>query len=280
MTIAYAASEGAGQGLAHEEHSIGDAILHHVQDAHVIEIWPPYVKIPLPEIHLFGIDFSITKHLLLMWVACIILVLVFRRAFRHVESDVHSGTPNAFEAVVVFLRDEVILPAMGNAGYRYLPFLLSLFFFILTCNLLGLIPWSATATGNISVTAGLALTSLFMIQFGGIREHGLWHHFHNLVPPGIPFWLLPIMIPVEILGQLTKPFALAIRLYANMTAGHLVILSFLALIFVMESVVIAPVSVGFALFINILEVFIAFLQAYIFTMLTALFMGMTIHPEH
>jgi F-type H+-transporting ATPase subunit a len=280
MTIAYAASAGAGQDLAHEEHSIGDAILHHVQDAHVIEIWPPHVKIPLPEIHLFGIDFSITKHLLLMWVACIILVLVFRRAFRHVESDVHSGMPNAFEAVVVFLRDEVILPAMGNAGYRYLPFLLSLFFFILTCNLLGLLPWSATATGNLSVTAGLAVTSLFMIQFGGIREHGLGHHLHNLVPPGIPFWLLPIMIPVEILGQLTKPFALCIRLYANMTAGHLVILSFLALIFVMESVVIAPVSVGFALFINILEVFIAFLQAYIFTMLTALFMGMAIHPEH
>ena len=141
-------------------------------------------------------------------------------------------------------------------------------------------PWSATATANISVTAALALTSLFMIQFGGIRQYGLWHHFHNLVPPGIPLWLLPIMIPVEILGQLTRPFALCIRLYANMTAGHLVILSFLALIFVMESVIIAPVSVGFALFINILEVFIAFLQAYIFTMLTALFMGMSIHPEH
>jgi F-type H+-transporting ATPase subunit a len=280
MSIAYAASAGAAHGAAHEEHSIGDAILHHVQDTHVIDIWPPHVRIPLPEIHLFGIDFSITKHVLLMWLASLILVLIFRRAFRHVASDVHTGTLNAFEAIVVFLRDEVILPAMGSAGKRYLPFLLSLFFFILTCNLLGLLPWSATATANISVTAALALTSLFMIQFGGIREHGLWHHLQNLVPPGIPIWLLPIMIPVEILGQLTKPFALCIRLYANMTAGHLVILSFLALIFVMESVVIAPVSVGFALFINILEIFIAFLQAYIFTMLTSLFMGMAIHPEH
>ena len=279
-SIAYAASGGTGQGVAHEEHSIGDAILHHVQDTHAIDIWPPHVHIPLPEIHIFGIDFSITKHVLLMWIAALILVLIFKRAFRHAESDVHSGALNAFEAIVVFLRDEVILPAMGNEGRRYLPFLLSLFFFILTCNLLGLLPWSATATANISVTAALALTSLFMIQFGGIREHGLWHHLQNLVPPGIPVWLLPIMIPVEMLGQLTKPFALCIRLYANMTAGHLVILSFLALIFVMQSVIIAPVSVGFALFINILEVFIAFLQAYIFTMLTSLFMGMAIHPEH
>jgi F-type H+-transporting ATPase subunit a len=161
-----------------------------------------------------------------------------------------------------------------------LPYLLTVFFFILTCNLLGLIPWSATATSIISVTAGLALIALFMIQLGGIRQHGLVHHAKNLVPPGIPLWLLPIMIPVELLGQLTKPFALCIRLYANMTAGHLVILSFLALIFVMKTLVIAPVAIGFALFINILEVFIAFLQAYIFTMLTSLFMGMTIHPEH
>ncbi len=269
MGIAYAAGEG----------SIGDAILHHVEDAHYFEIWPGALKIPLPQFELFGIDFSITKHLLIMWVASLILVLIFKRAFRN-PAEVPSGLSNVFEAIVVFLRDEVIVPAMGEDGKRYLPYLLTVFFFILTCNLIGLVPWSATATGNISVTAALALISLFMVQLGGIREHGLIHHATNLVPPGIPFWLLPVMIPVEILGQLTKPFALCIRLYANMTAGHLVILSFLALIFVMKSYVIVPVSIGFALFINILEVFIAFLQAYIFTMLTSLFMGMTIHPEH
>ncbi|PON19201.1 ATP synthase F0 subunit A [Candidatus Entotheonella serta] len=273
MGIAYAADD---------DGNIGEAILHHVEDANKIEIWPPNIYIPLPpkgSMELFGIDFTITKHLLIMWVACLVLVLVFRRAFKN-PSAVPSGLGNAFEAIVVFLRDEVIVPAMGEDGKRYLPYLLSVFFFILTCNLLGLIPWSATATGNISVTAGLALISLFMVQLGGIREHGLMHHAKNLVPPGIPFWLLPVMIPVELLGQLTKPFALCIRLYANMTAGHLVILSFLALIFVMKSFVITPVAVGFALFINILEVFIAFLQAYIFTMLTSLFMGMAIHPEH
>ena len=271
MGIAHAAGGG--------EHNIGEAILHHVQDTNVIEIWPGQIYIPLPQLHLFGIDFSITKHLVLMWVACLILVLVFRRVFRN-TSPVPSGVANAFEAIVVFLRNEVIVPAMGEDGKRYLPYLLTLFFFILTCNLLGLLPWSATATGNISVTAGLALISLFMVQLGGIREHGLMHHCANLIPPGIPFWLLPIMIPVEILGQFTKPFALCIRLFANMTAGHLVILSFLALIFVMKSFIISPVAIGFALFINILEVFIAFLQAYIFTMLTSLFMGMSLHPEH
>jgi F-type H+-transporting ATPase subunit a len=174
----------------------------------------------------------------------------------------------------------VILPAMGEKGKQYLPYLLSVFFFILFCNLLGLIPYSATATGNVTVTAALALISLIMIQVSGIRAHGLRHHLHNLVPPGLPVWLLPIMIPVEIMGQFTKPFALCIRLYANMTAGHLVILSFLSLIFIMKSLAIAPISVGFALFINLLELFIAFLQAYIFTLLTSLFMGMSIHPQH
>jgi F-type H+-transporting ATPase subunit a len=261
------------------EHSIGDAILHHVQDTHVITIWPPHACLPLPAIHLFGIDFSITKHLVLMWVACALLILVFKRAFR-TPHEVPTGLTNGLEAMAIFLRDEVILPAMGEAGKKYLPYLFTVFFFILFCNLLGLIPWSATATGNVTVTAALAGISLIMIQFSGIREHGLWHHLHNLVPPGIPAWLLPIMIPVEIMGQFTKPFALCIRLYANMTAGHLVILSFLALIFIMRSVVIAPVSVGFALFINLLEIFIAFLQAYIFTLLTSLFMGMSIHPQH
>jgi F-type H+-transporting ATPase subunit a len=169
---------------------------------------------------------------------------------------------------------------MGEEGKRYLPFLLTVFFFILFCNLLGLIPYAATATGNVTVTAALALMALAMIQWGGIQEHGLRHHLHNLVPPGIPAWLLPIMIPVEIMGQFTKPFALCIRLFANMTAGHIVIYSFLGLIFVFESILISPVSVAFALFISLLELFIAFLQAYIFTMLTALFMGMAIHPEH
>jgi F-type H+-transporting ATPase subunit a len=215
----------------------------------------------------------------MMWVASGLLVLIFTLIFRRPRL-VPSGISNLFEAIVVFLRDEVVLPSMGTAGKQYLPFLLTVFFFILFCNLLGLVPYAATATGNVTVTAALALIALAMIQWGGIKEYGLLHHMQNLIPPGIPAWLLPIMIPVEIMGQFTKPFALCIRLFANMTAGHIVILSFLGLIFVFESFLISPVSIAFALFISLLELFIAFLQAYIFTMLTALFMGMTIHPEH
>jgi F-type H+-transporting ATPase subunit a len=264
MTLAYAASQGAEHGA---EANIGDVILHHVLDAKILSI------------KILGIDFSITKHVLMMWIAAALVVFVFRYAFRE-QRIVPSGVANLLEAIVVFLRDEVILPNMGEEGRRYLPYLLTVFFFILFCNLLGLIPFAATATGNISVTAALALMSLIMIQVGGIREYGLKHHLQNLIPPGLPVWLLPIMIPVEIMGQLTKPFALCIRLFANMTAGHIVILSFLSMIFILKSLFVSPISVFFALFISLLELFVAFLQAYIFTMLTSLFIGMSIHPQH
>lgn len=280
MSLAYAATEAAAEGAAHEgAHSVGDAILHHVQDTNVFDIWPPHLTIHLPEIHLFGIDFSITKHLVLMWIACVILVLIFRYINRR-QQEVPTGLYNFIEAIVVFLRDEVVVPTMGTEGKQYLPFLGTIFFFILTCNLMGLLPWSATPTANVTVTAALAFIALVMIQGSGIKEHGMMHHFQNLVPHGIPVWLLPIMIPVEIMGQFTKPFALCIRLFANMTAGHIVILSFLSLTVILKSITVSPISVGFALFISLLEIFIAFLQAYIFTMLTALFMGMAIHPEH
>ena len=264
MTLAYAASQGAEHGA---EANIGDVILHHVLDAKILGI------------KILGIDFSITKHILMMWIAAALVVFVFRYAFREART-VPSGMANLLEAIIVFLRDEVVLPNMGEEGRRYLPYLLTVFFFILFCNLLGLIPFAATATGNISVTAGLALISLIMIQVGGIREYGLKHHLQNLIPHGIPIWLLPIMIPVELMGQFTKPFALCIRLFANMIAGHIVILSFLSMIFILGSIFISPVSVFFALFISLLELFVAFLQAYIFTMLTSLFIGMSIHPQH
>jgi F-type H+-transporting ATPase subunit a len=261
MKLAYAASKSGEHGA---DSNVGDAILHHVLDEKIIDI---------------NINLAITKHVIMMWIVAALLIFIFRYAFRE-QRLVPSGIANLLEAIVVFLRDEVILPNMGEEGRRYLPYLLTVFFFILFCNLLGLIPFAATATGNVSVTAALALMSLVMIQVGGIRQHGLKHHIQNLVPHGIPVWLLPIMIPVEIMGQFTKPFALCIRLFANMTAGHIVILSFLSMIFILKSIFIAPVSVFFALFISLLELFVAFLQAYIFTMLTSLFIGMSIHPQH
>ena len=264
MNLAYAASQGGEHGA---EANIGEVILHHVLDAKILNI------------KILGIDFSITKHVLMMWIAAALVVFVFRYAFRE-QRTIPSGVANLLEAIIVFLRDEVILPNMGEEGRRYLPYLLTVFFFVLFCNLLGLIPFAATATGNVSVTAALAIMSLIMIQVGGIREHGVKHHLQNLIPHGIPVWLLPIMIPVEIMGQFTKPFALCIRLFANMTAGHIVILSFLSMIFILKSLWVSPISVVFALFISLLELFVAFLQAYIFTMLTSLFIGMSIHPQH
>jgi F-type H+-transporting ATPase subunit a len=264
MNLAYAVSQGSDHGA---EANIGEVILHHVLDAKILNI------------NILGIDFSITKHVLMMWIAAALVVFVFRYAFRE-QRIIPSGVANLLEAMIVFLRDEVVLPNMGEEGRHYLPYLLTVFFFVLFCNLLGLIPFAATATGNVSVTAALAIMSLIMIQVAGIREHGIKHHLQNLIPHGIPVWLLPIMIPVEIMGQFTKPFALCIRLFANMTAGHIVILSFLSMIFILKSLWVSPISVVFALFISLLELFVAFLQAYIFTMLTSLFIGMSIHPQH
>jgi len=163
---------------------------------------------------------------------------------------------------------------------RYLGYLLTTFFFILACNLLGLVPGMATATGSISVTAALAGMAFIMIQGAGIREYGLFGHFKNLVPHGLPIAVVPLILPVEVIGMFAKPFALCIRLFANMTAGHVVIVSFISLIFILKTAWVATISVPFVLFIDLLEILIAFIQAYIFTMLTALFIGMSAHPAH
>jgi F-type H+-transporting ATPase subunit a len=147
-------------------------------------------------------------------------------------------------------------------------------------NFLGLLPYSATATSNISVTATLATISFFVIQIGGILKNGPIGYFKGLIPHGVPVFLLPVMFVVELLGLFTKPFALAIRLFTNMTAGHIVILALIGLIFILKTYVVAPVSIGFALFIYLLEILVALIQAYIFTMLSSLFIGMAVHQEH
>ena len=152
--------------------------------------------------------------------------------------------------------------------------------------LLGLTPFSATSTGNLAVTLGLAGISFVAQQYAGISRYGVVGHFRNLVPPGLPLLLLPIMIPVEILSMFTKPFALMVRLFANMLAGHMVITALILLIALMADlstaagVLMAPVSLGLALFIMLLEVLVAFIQAYIFTLLSAIFIGMYAHPAH
>ena len=214
-----------------------------------------------------------------MWVASILLIVLMLRAFRKPRT-VPSGLANFFEAIVLFLRDEVVLPIMGEDGKKYLPFLLTLFFFILFCNLLGLIPYSATATGNINVTAGLALCSFLVMIGAGIANNGFFGYFKSLIPSGVPPVLLIILIPVEIIGLLVKPFALCVRLFANMTGGHVAILVFLGLISILQSEWIAIGSVPFAVAIYMLEIFIGFVQAFVFTLLSTVFISMAAHPDH
>lgn len=251
-------------------------IMHHILDSHEL-----FGVIPLPQIHLFGIDLSITQHVVFMWIALVILTVVFTVVSRsYSKSLVPRGVTNFFEVLVVFVRDEIAKPTIQKGYEKFLPYLLTVFFFILVCNFLGMVPFGATATSNISVTATLAIISFFVIQIGGVMKNGLFGYFKGLIPHGVPFWLLPIMFVVELLGLFTKPFALAIRLFANMTAGHIVILALIGLIFILKTLYVAPVSVAFALFIYLLEVLVALIQAYIFTMLSSLFIGMAVHQEH
>ena len=257
-------------------------ILHHVLDSHKID-FEPFGSINLPHLSLFGLDISITKHIFFSWiVALILIVLLVVVAKSYKKSLIPKGITNLFELIIIFVRDEIVKPTIGK-GYEYfLPFHLTIFFFVLLSNLFGLIPYSTTVTSNIAVTAALAGISFVAIQFAGIRSNGFFGYFKGLIPSGMPALLLIIIIPLEILGLFTKPFALCIRLFANMIAGHVVILSLIGLIFIFKAFVyvVAPVAVGFALFIYLLEILVALIQAYIFTMLTALFIGMAVHQEH
>jgi F-type H+-transporting ATPase subunit a len=249
-------------------------ILHDGQFAH-------FTLPSFPPVTIGGIEFdlSITKHVFFLLLAAFLLVVTAIYVARHNRKNiVPKGIGNLFEAFIVFIRDEIAIPNMGPGGVRYLPYLLTTFFFILLMNLLGLVPFGATATSNVSVTGGLALTAFVMIQLAAIRAQGLRHYLAHLTG-GVHPVLWPIMIPIEIIGLFTKPFALCIRLFANMTGGHIVILSLIGLIFIFQSWYIAPVPVLFALGITMLEIFIAFLQAYVFTMLTSLFMGLGMQTE-
>lgn len=271
---------------AAESHDSGNLFTHlleHVQDSHELET--PFGHFELPHfapVNIFGmeIDFSITKHVVFLWIAALILIVALRvAAKKNSKSKVPSGFGNLIEIFVQFIRDEVVIPNMGKGGLKYLSFILTVFFYILLMNLLGLIPYGASATGNVSVTAGLAIIAFFMIQISSIKAQGIKHYLAHLTG-GVHWALWPIMVPIEILGLFTKPFALCIRLFANMTGGHIVIVSLIGLIFIFKSWVIAPIPALFVLGINFLELFVAFLQAYVFAMLTSLFMGLGMQSEH
>lgn len=226
------------------------------------------------------IDLSITKSLFMMFLVSIILVITLSiAAAKNSKHSVPKGIGNLIETIIIFIRDEVVYPNMGKQGLKLLPFFLTLFFFILFSNLFGLIPFMAQPTKNINVTTGLALITFFTIQIMGIKKNGFIGYFKGLVPGGIPHFVLPIMIIVEFIGLFTKPFALLMRLFANITAGSIIVLSLIGLIFIMSYAGII-IAVPFAIFIYLLEIFVALLQAYIFTMLSAIFINMAMHQEH
>ena len=220
------------------------------------------------------------------WIAGLALALVVilgARAARRMAGQVPRGAPfHLLESIVLFVRDDMVYAVMGKEhGRRFVPLFLTQFFFILFMNLLGLV-WlgsiGGTATANLAVTLGMALTTLFWIHFSGIRAHGFLHHWKNFVPHGLPWFVLPIIIPVEILGMLVKPAALTIRLFANMTAGHLVMLGFFGLVYLFGAKGVPALAMAIA--INCLELFVCFVQAYIFTYLSVIFVGASVHPEH
>ena len=226
------------------------------------------------------IDFSPTKSLFMMVVSSILLIIVLRRAASiNTKNKVPKGLGNFIETIVIFIRDEVVLPNMGKSGLKMLPFVLTIFFFILFANLIGLFPFMVQPTKNINVTAGLALITFFTTQVYGMKKNGVVGYCKGLIPPGVPVFVLPIMIVVEFIGLFTKPFALMIRLFANITAGSIIILSLIGLIFIMSYSGII-IAIPFAIFIYCLEIFVAVLQAYIFTMLSVIFINMAIHQEH
>jgi F-type H+-transporting ATPase subunit a len=276
-----------------ETFDIKDMILHHMVDAEKWEVmfWTIYLPQFEPvQVGPLSIDFSITKHVLFMFFAAVLAALTLIPAARRAERARAAGAAqgpqgggNVVEAFVLYLRDEVAKPNVGHHGERFYPYIISVFFFILFCNLLGLVPWGTSPTANISVTAALATVTFFTVEAAGVRELG-WAQYSKTIfyaPPGtsgpIKYLMLLIMTPVEFLGKLTKPFALAIRLYANMTAGKAVMLALTGLLTAaaLANVLwVAPATILMAVGISVLKIFVAFLQAYIFAMLSAVFIGL------
>ena len=232
------------------------------------------------------LDLSITKNVAFMLLSLFVLVLLFSLAgakSKKSKKEAPEGILSFIEPLVLFVTNDIIKPNIGGNYKKYTPYLLTLFFFILINNLLGLLPGAANVTGNIAITLVLAFITLIVTNLSGNKTY--WGHIFN--PPGVPLALMPIMIPIEIVGVFTKPFALMIRLFANISAGHIIILSLISLIFMAQSGLgnagafgVAPVSVLFVLFMYFIEILVAFLQAYIFTLLTSLFIGLATVEHH
>jgi F-type H+-transporting ATPase subunit a len=288
-----AADHGESSGpLAMEE--LPDFITHHIGDATEIEFGGGHWSLEalsIDPIHIgsLTIDLSPTRHLVVMLLVAFLLVVTLIPIARHLRKKstdkAPSGVANAVEAMVIYFRDEVVRPNIGHGADAFTPFILTLFFFILGMNLMGLTPLGITPTANVSVTAALALISFVVTEVAGFAALGPAGYARTIffLPKGLPTVMKPIMLAiltlVEFLGKLTKPFALAVRLLANMFAGHTLVLAIMGMIFVLQSYVMGVASVSMASVLMILELFVAFLQAYIFAMLTSVFIGLIRHAH-
>jgi len=232
-------------------------------------------------------DLSLTRNVVQMLLALILFTWVMLRIAKRYKSGIGvtsspKGSQSLLEPVITFVRDEVAKPNLGHKADKYLPYLLTVFFFILINNIVGLIPGTANVTGNIAFTAVLGVISFVVILFSSNKHY--WGHIFN--PPGVPLGVKFILVPVEFLSVFIKPFALIIRLFANMVAGHIIIICLISLIFIFGQLNVyagwgaSPLAIGFTIFIYFIEVLVAFLQAFIFTMLTAVFIGQAFEGEH
>jgi len=288
----------------------GKTIIEHVSNSPLSE---PLIHLPT----VFGIDLSVTKHVLMLWlVAATIFVVVTLSVRRYLRQDrqIPSGFMNALEAGVDFIRESIVRPNVGDKWVdTWTPLLVSLFVFILGANAIGLIPifdvlnllnhtvlhashdsffskmleGGVTATGNFNVTAALATITFFTIIIAGARAHGFVKHWKNMVPHGLPLPVTLFLIPIEIMGMLVRPFALTMRLAANMTGGHIAILAILSFVFIFNQQFGAAAGMGVGVFsltlaalISALEIIVVLVQAYVFTLLSAVFIGMAIHAHH
>jgi len=243
---------------------------------------------------LFGLEVIVTNHMFMVTLAAVLLLTLLPIAVRGTKpGGVRRGFGNLIETVCVFLREEVARPFMGDATDRYIGFIWTVFFFILSLNLLGMIPigkiitlltgkvthLEGAATANVWVVGGLAMVSFFAIHLSGIKQQGVKDYFKHFAP-SVPWPILPFIYALEIIGALVKPFALAIRLFANILAGHVVLATLLGFVFIFKSYAVGFASVTAAVMLSFLELFVAFLQAYIFTFLTSIFIGFAVKPQH
>jgi F-type H+-transporting ATPase subunit a len=262
--------------------SFGDIVLHHVtNDSN--HVYYPF--------HVFGIDLSITKHIIMLWIVCgfiIALALWGTRKYRKNINATPEGLSSLFEIFIDFIKKDIIDPNIGGKeGKVWLPLITTFFLFILSANLLGMIPifefikgGSATITGNFSVTLALAVITFFSIIIAGTIKHGFFQYWKNMVPSNVPKPVLIILIPIEIIGMIVKPIALTLRLGANMTAGHIGMVAIFGLPFLLDSFGIGIVSISLNTAIFFLEIIVCLVQAYVFSLLSAVFIGMAIHAEH